>query len=340
MRPSAPDPTLAQPVIRHRANPWQCSSLYDLYSQVSRRSPVLERFGEDIFRNGTGNFDQLPMDLPVGPDYVLGPGDGLNIELWGSVSQRIQRVVNREGQVALPEAGPMLVSGRTLGDVQRVMQGVMRTQFHNVDVDISLARLRTIRVYVVGFVQNPGPYDISSLSTPLNALFSAGGPGAGGSLRRLEHYRGKQLLEVVDAYDLLLHGVSGELQHLQAGDVIKVPPIGAEVTVEGMVRRPAIYELNGESSLADVLELAGGVLPSGGLRHIDVDRIVAHEKRTMKSLDLPEANDQQAVNKALEEFQVQGEDKIRISPILAYNDKTVYLDGQIFIPGNIRIKMG
>ena len=178
--------------------------------------------------------DDLPMDLPVGPDYVLGPGDGLNIELWGSIAQRLQRVVDRTGQVALPEAGPLLVSGHTLGDVQRVMQGVMRSQYRDVEVDVSLARLRTVRVYVVGDVQSPGAYDISSLSTPLNALYAAGGPTAGGSLRILQHYRGKQLVQEIDVYDLLLRGVNGDLQRIQSGDIIRVPPIGPQVTVEGM----------------------------------------------------------------------------------------------------------
>jgi protein involved in polysaccharide export with SLBB domain len=339
--PPLNDPTLAQPVIRHQANPYaNLPSLYDLYSQVSRRSPVLERFGADIFRNGTGNLDNLPMDLPVGPDYVLGPGDGLNIELWGSVSQRLQRVVDRQGQVALPEAGPVQVSGRSLGDVQRLMQSAMRSQYRDVEVDVSLGRLRTVRVYVVGDVQRPGAYDISSLSTPLNALYVAGGPSAGGSLRTLQHYRGKQLVQEIDTYDMLLHGVSQDMQRIQAGDIIKVPPIGPEVTVEGMVRRPAIYELNAKANLAEVLELAGGVLPSGALRHIDVERLVAHESRTMLRIDLPETNDVQAVNKALQDFQIESEDKIRISPIVSYSDKTIYLDGHVFHPGKYPYKDG
>ncbi len=280
------------------------------------------------------------MDLPVGPDYVLGPGDGLNIELWGSIAQRLQRVVDRTGQVALPEAGPLLVSGHTLGDVQRVMQGVMRSQYRDVEVDVSLARLRTVRVYVVGDVQSPGAYDISSLSTPLNALYAAGGPTAGGSLRTLQHYRGKQLVQEIDVYDLLLRGVNGDLQRIQSGDIIRVPPIGPQVTVEGMVRRPAIYELGGKANLAEVLELAGGVLPSGALRHIDVERVVAHESRTMLRLDLPEGNDPKAVDKALEDFNVQGDDKIRISPILSYSEKTIYLDGHVFHPGKYPYKDG
>src|SRR6202040_2381886 len=123
--------------------------------------------------------DLLAMDLPVRPDYVVGPGDGLAIDLWGGVSQRITRTVDREGRVSLPEAGPLLVSGKTLGDIQDQMQRILRMQFRDVSADVSLLRLRTVRVYVVGEVAAPGAYDISSLSTPLNALFTAGG-GAGG----------------------------------------------------------------------------------------------------------------------------------------------------------------
>jgi protein involved in polysaccharide export with SLBB domain len=339
------------PVIRRRTNPYAgVPSLYDLYAQISRRTPVLARFGEDIFRNGTGNFDELPMDLPVGPDYVLGPGDGLSIELWGGISQHLQRVVDREGRVALPEAGAVEVNGRSLGDVQQLVQSVLRGEFRDVHADVSLARLRTVRVYVVGDVLRPGAFDVSSLSTPLNALYQAGGPTARGSLRILRHYRGQQLVGEIDLYDLLLHGVRSSLERLQAGDTIMVPPLGAELTIEGMVRRPAIYELNHESNLAEALELAGGVLNTGTLRHIEVERVVAHESRSMLRLDLPEKevtgrdlpenNNQEAVTRALEEFKIQDGDKIRISPILSYSEQTVYLDGHVVHPGKHAYREG
>ena len=330
-----------QPMLRHRPNPYaDVPSLYDLYSQYSRGPRVLNRFGADIFQNGTGNFELLPMDVPAGPDYVLGPGDSISVDMWGGVSQRLRRVVDREGKVALPEVGSIEVAGRTLGDVQHVVQTALRSQFRNVQADVSLSRLRTVRVYVVGDVQYPGAYDVSSLSTPLNALYEAGGPTSGGSLRNLQHYRGKQLLENVDIYDLLLHGVRTSTASLQAGDTIRVPPLAGGVTVEGMVRRPAIYELNAEKNLAEVLELAGGVLPSGTLRHIDVERIEAHESRTMLALDIPENNDQDSVRKALEDFKIQDGDKIRISPIVAFADKTVYLDGHVYRPGKYAYRDG
>jgi protein involved in polysaccharide export with SLBB domain len=168
---------------------------------MGRRSPTLVRFGDDVFHNGTGNFDQLPMDLPVGPDYVLGPGDSVSINLWGGVSQRLRRVVDGEGRIALPEAGFVQVSGRSLGDVQRLVQTSLQSQFRDVQADVSLARLRTIRIYVVGDVERAGAYDISSLSTPLNAVFMAGGPTSRGSLRTLRHYRGNMLVQEVDVYD-------------------------------------------------------------------------------------------------------------------------------------------
>ena len=330
-----------QPMLRHRPNPYaDVPSLYDLYAQYSKRSPRLERFGQDVFRNGTGNLDELPMDLPAGPDYVVGPGDGLTISLTGGISQRLQRVVDREGRVALPEAGAVEVAGRSLGDVQHLVQTVLRGQFRGVDADVSLSRIRTVRVYVTGDVERAGAYDVSSLSTPLNALYIAGGPTSGGSLRILRHYRGKQLIQEVDVYDLLLHGIRGDVQRLQAGDTIQVPPLKGEVTIEGMVRRPAIYELNGEKGLAEVLELAGGVLPSGTLRHVDVERVESHESRTMLRLDIPETDSDAGVNKALEDFAVQDGDKIKITPILPYADKTVYLDGHVSRPGKFAYSDG
>lgn len=330
-----------QPILHHRANPYaDVPSLYDLYAQYPRTNPKLSRFGMQIFQDGTGNFNRLPIDMPVGPDYVLGPGDGLNIVLFGGVSQRLRRVVDREGRVALPEVGGVEVAGKTLGDVQQMVQGVLRTEFRDVQADISLSRLRSVRVYVVGDVRAPGAYDVSSLSTPLNAVFEAGGPTSGGSLRILEHYRGSQLIQKIDVYDLLLHGVNGGIERLDAGDTIKVPPLGSEVTVQGMVRRPAIYELNGEKSLAQILEIAGGVLPTGTLRHVDVERTVAHVDKTMLAVDIPENNNAADVTKALQDFQIQDGDKIQISPIVPYADKTVYLDGYVFHPGKFAYRDG
>ncbi len=336
-RPQVPptQPKYTPPIIRQRPNPYaDVPSLYDLYSQVSQRSATLDRFGMDVFTNGSGNLDQLPLDLPVGPEYVLGPGDTLKIDLWGSVSQRLQRVVDREGRVSLPESGAVQVTGKTLGAVQQEIQAVLRTQYRDVRADVSLARIRTVRVYVVGDVTQPGAYDISALSTPLNAVLAAGGPTSRGSMRTVIHKRGNKTVQESDLYEMILHGTRTDVSTLQSGDTILVPPIGPQVTIQGMVRRPAIYELSGgQTNLAEALELSGGVLATGTLRHIDVERVQAHDKKVMLSLDLPETNDQQANANAMEAFKVQDGDVIRISPILPYSYKTVFLDGHVFHPG-------
>ena len=313
----------------HRANPYaDIPSLYDMYVQASVRQRPNERFGLEVFRNTSNDPRAIPMDLPVNSDYVIGPGDGLEIDLWGGVSQRLFRVVDREGRVSLPEAGPLLVSGRSLGDAQQAVQQLLRTQYRDVSADVSVSKLRTVRVYVVGDVAEPGAYDISSLSTPLNALFAAGGITPRGSLRALKHYRGKQLVEEVDAYDLLLHGVRSDMRRLENGDTLLVPSLGPQVTVDGMVRRPAIYELHGESSLADVLELAGGILPTATLRHIEVQRIEAHEKRTMLTLDLAATGDADSIKKQMDAFKINDGDEVHIFPIAPYNEDAIYKIGR------------
>jgi polysaccharide export outer membrane protein len=322
------------------ANPYSdIPSLYDMYVQAAAWQRPAERFGLDVFRNAMNQPDLVPMDLPVGPDYVVGSGDSLSIDLWGSVSQRLIRVVDREGRVSLPDTAPLLVSGRSLGDVQLDIQHALRSVFRDVSADVSVSRLRTVRVYVVGDVAQPGAYDISSLSTPLNALFAAGGVTPRGSLRQLRHFRGKQLIEQVDAYDLLLHGVRSDMQRLENGDSLLVPTIGPQVTVDGMVRRPAIYELSGEKSLAEVLQLAGGILPTAALRHIEVQRVDAHEKRTMLSLDVTGTNSPE-IDKQLQAFDIQDGDQVHIFPIAAYNEDAIYLQGHVLRPGRYSYKQG
>jgi protein involved in polysaccharide export with SLBB domain len=334
-------PSAEPPEMVRRQSPYAgVPSLYDMYVQAVARPAAPRRFGAEVFENGTRDSQLIPMDLPVGPDYVVGPGDGLSVDLWGGVSQRLYRMVDREGRVSLPEVGPVLVSGKSLAAVQQSLQQILRTQFRDVSADVSLARLRTIRVYEVGDVANPGAYDISSLSTPLNALFAAGGPTARGSMRVLKHYRGTQLVETVDLYDLLLHGVKTDLQRLENGDSVQVPPIGAQVTVEGMVRRPAIYELRDEKTLASVLDLAGGLLPAAALGHVEVQRMVAHEKQTMLSLDIPEMETPAETARKLEAFTIQDGDRIRIYPIAPYNRDAVFIEGHVVRPGRYSYRAG
>ncbi len=280
------------------------------------------------------NGRETPLDVPAGPSYIVGPVDILAINLWGGISQNITRVIDREGRVALPESGSVQVAGLALERVQAVIADVLKQQYRNVQVSVTIAHLRSIRVYVVGDVQRPGAYDISSLSTSLNALYAAGGPTSLGSLRVLRHYRGKQLIGDIDLYDFLLHGVQIE-DRIEAGDTILVPPTGPQVAIYGAVKRPASYELKGTSTLSSVHEDAGGTTVAADLGHIEIDRIDANQKRETVSLDLPATSSADIARTAISAFQVHDGDRVRVSPILPYSQRVVYVQGHVVRPGRV-----
>jgi protein involved in polysaccharide export with SLBB domain len=232
----------------------------------------------------------------------------------------------------LPEAGSVVVAGRSLGEARQSIERLLTRQLRGISVDVTLGKLRNIRVYVVGDVKNPGAYDISALSTCLSALIAAGGPTETGSYRTLKHYRGQKLLEEVDLYDLMLKGVGANEIHIGSGDSILVPPVGPQVTVAGVVRRPAIYELRHEVSLDQVLELAGGVPVAGQLTNLKLERIEAHQRKEMLSVNLP-ADDPPTSEEAFKRVQIKDGDAITVAPILPYSSRTVYLQGHVFRPG-------
>lgn len=313
-------------------------ALRDLYTQNLPDETKLERFGAALFRNSTAASDKAPLSIPIGPDYVLGPGDELVIDYWGASTQHIQRSVDREGRIAVPEAGTLVVAGRTLGEAQQMIHQLLARQLRGINVDVTLGKLRSVRAYIVGDVKNPGAYDISSLSTALSALIAAGGPTETGSCRIVKHYRGKALVEEVDLYDLMLKGVSAGEVHIESGDSILVPPVGAQVTVSGMVRRPAIYELRHEQTLDQVLDLAGGVPVTGELSRIKVERVQAHERKEMLSVSLTlgggtDGHTPAASADTFSRFRVQDGDVVTVASILPYSNRAVYLQGHVFRPG-------
>src|ERR1017187_2464546 len=333
------NPHPEEPQQIQQASPYgDLESLRALYTQIPSTGAKLQRFGSDALLLGTGNADELPMDLPAGPDYGLGPGDGLGVNIWGGQSGRLEKTIDRQGQIDLPEAGTVMINGMTIAQAQSAIQEALNKQFKNERVEISLGRLRTVRVYVVGDVQMPGAYDVSSLSTALSALYAAGGPTSRGSLRVLRQYRGKQLVREIDLYDFLLKGVRSDVERLLPGDTLLVPPVGSQVTVEGMVHRPAIYELNGEQTLNQVLDLAGGALATASLKQINVARVEANQRHTMLSLQLP--NNPTEVAQKLADFQVHGGDDVVISQILPYNQDAVYLEGHVYRPGPYPFREG
>lgn len=319
--------------VVHQTAPYNLQSLRDLYTQIPEQSAKLKRFGSDVFLDrGLAN-KQMTIDIPIGPDYILGVGDGLTINLWGGVSQSFSRTVDREGKIVLPEAGTIVIAGLSLERAQLLVQNALSQQFRDAKVAITIARLRTVRVYVVGDVQRPGAYDISSLSTPLNALYAAGGPTSIGSLRTARHFRGKELIREVDLYDFLLRGVRPDTDRIEDGDTILVSPVGKQVAVAGMVKRPAIYELKDETKLSDVLNDAGGLLVSAALTHITIERVEVQGHRATLTVNLPEGSTAESSRTLLDTFAIQDGDRITVAPILPYSEKSIYVEGHVVRPG-------
>jgi protein involved in polysaccharide export with SLBB domain len=338
--------TTDEPETLHLPAPYNLRSLRDLYTQVAPDSTKLKRFGSEVFVNrddpthgGLGNRN-LPVDLPIGPDYVLGTGDGLTINLWGGISQNIARVIDREGKIALPEAGSLVVAGLTLQQARSSIESALKQQYHNAQVDVTVARLRTVRVYVVGDVQRPGAYDVSSLSTPLNAIYQAGGPTSVGSLRVVRHYRGQQLIREVDLYSFLLNGVRMDDERLQAGDTLLIPPAGPQVAIFGMVKRPAIYELKGGSTLKDVLDDAGGATVAAALDHVTIERIDPNKQRETVTLESKPSDTAQSIQAQIATFEVKDGDRINVAPILPYSERAIYVEGHVVRPGKLPFRDG
>lgn len=339
-----------EPSALHRSAPYNLRSLRDLYAQVSDSPEHLKRFGSDLFTNrSTQNSARSAfapggrgstLDVPLGPDYVLGPGDELSIALWGGVSQTILRNVDRDGRVALPEAGPVQVAGLTLGSAQSLIADAMRGQYRNAHVVVNVAQVRSVRIFVVGDVQRPGAYEISALASPLSALFDAGGPTAFGSLRILRHFRNEKLVGEIDLYDFMLHGVRPVDDRLQAGDTLLVPPVGPQVAIFGAVKRPAIYELKNENDLAAVLDNAGGLTVAASLAHITIERVVPNQKREEIAVDAGPDSDPKAMLPRLRATEVKDGDRIHVSTVLPYSEEVIYLQGHVARPGKFAFRDG
>ncbi|MEO6782493.1 MAG: SLBB domain-containing protein, partial [Bradyrhizobium sp.] len=331
------------PKVLRRPAPYNLRSMRDLYTQIPDPTARLRRFGSEVFVNrnlsaaaGEVSGRNTPLDVPLGPDYIVGPGDTLTINLWGGITQSITRVIDRDGRVFLPEAGSLAIAGLPLGRAQSLIEGALKRQYRNAQVAVTVSRLRSVRVYVVGDVQRPGGYDISSLATPLSALYAAGGPTAVGSLRTVRHYRGKQLIEDVDLYDFLLHGIRNRSAPFESGDTLLVPPAGPQIAVSGAIKRPAIYELKaGESSLATVIDDAGGFTAAASLGHIRIERIDTNRHRETVTLPIASKQSPQADREIIAAFQVRDGDRIRIEPILPYSESAIYLEGHVVRPGRL-----
>lgn len=291
---------------------------------------LLPIYGANLFQNVPSTFAPVD-DAPVTPDYVVGPGDELLVQVWGQVTLDGRFRVDRAGNVYLPQVGTVHVAGIEYSQLQSYLHSQMSKVFRNFDLNVNMGQLRSIQIFVVGQARRPGSYVVSSLSTLVNALFATGGPTPQGSLRHIELKRKGEVVVDFDLYDLLLHGDKSKDAALLPGDVIYIPAVGPQVAIAGSVKVPAIYELKEDSTIADALKLAGGLSNTASDEKLRLERVDAHQMRSQ--VDVP-------ITKAGEAMPLQDGDILELTAIVDQFKDAVTLRGNVANPGRYAWKPG
>jgi len=299
----------------------------------------LQQFGYSFFRAGSDSFAPQT-DLPVAPDYILGTGDRINLTVWGSMEGNYELEINRNGEVTLPKVGTIKLSGTRFQLLPQLLKGQLGKVFKDFNLNVTMGKLRQIKVYVVGEVKTPGDYSISSMSTLINALSTAGGPTRNGTLRSIAIRRNGILVDTVDLYEFFLKGDKSRDIRLQSGDTIFVPTIGAVAGITGNVRRPAIYELKQEKSLKELLALADGIIPTGYLQRLQISRVDAHQKKSVTDVNLDPGTNGSSIETIAATIEIKDMDMVKIFPIDSTLRGYVRLDGYVLRPGDYAIKAG
>jgi protein involved in polysaccharide export with SLBB domain len=290
----------------------------------------LPLFGQSLFSRSPSTF--APMDqLQVPSDYIIGPGDGLQIRIWGQLEADLRTTVDRSGQIYIPRLGEVSVAGVHYGELESYLKSEISKIFRNFNLTASVGRLRSIQVMIVGNARYPGTYTIGSLSTLVNAIFTSGGPTPQGSLRHIQVRRDGTTVVDFDFYDLLIKGDKSKDVHLQPGDVIYVAPIGPLVAISGSVNNPAIYELKDKTTLGDLIQYSGGMSTLADTGRITIERVVDHQSR--KALEFPFDDSSRA-------FPLQDGDIVRVLSIVPSFQDTVTLRGNVANPGRYPWKSG
>ncbi|MAD91483.1 MAG: ATPase [Gammaproteobacteria bacterium] len=285
-----------------------------------QQKEAIRPFGYDIFANMPGSFS-APTNIAVPPNYLLGPGDELAVIFYGKLNQSSVVKINRDGLVDFPELGPMVVAGLTFSEAENMLQKQIESQVIGTKASISMGTLRSMQVFVLGEAFKPGAYLVSSLSTVTHALISAGGVSDIASLRNIQLKRAGKIVATLDLYDLLLSGEVKDDLRLQAADVIFIPTIGKTVSVGGEVIRPAIYELNTEKTVQEVLSLAGGLSPKAFAKSAKIERVGFDGFMTVVNID--------ASSKQGKRTNIKSGDVLIVDSVVKDKIDTVIVDGFI-----------
>jgi len=280
-RPAAAEPAAAAAPVPDAAP--ESNDFQNFIAQsIGQRLPL---YGYDLFRRAPSTFAPVE-NIPVTPDYIIGPGDELLIRAWGQIDVDYRATVDRNGMINIPRVGSVPVAGVQYKDLSEHVRVAVSRNFRNFELLVTMGQLRSVQIFVVGQARRPGAYTVSSLSTLVNAIFAAGGPSTRGSMRAIQLKRGNQTVTEFDVYDLLLRGDKSRDAALLPGDVIYFPPIGSLAAISGAVKNPAIYELKGPTAMATLLDYAGGLTTTAQTRRVTIERIQDRESRVVDQFSL------------------------------------------------------
>jgi protein involved in polysaccharide export with SLBB domain len=306
----------------------------------------LQQFGYDFFDTQATSFAPV-LDAPVGPDYVVGPQDSLSIHIWNVPDQSLNRSyivpVERDGMIIIPQIGAISVGGLTFSQAERAITSRLSAHLKRFEVHVAMARLRTIKVYVVGEVVRPGAYEISSLATVSNAMYAACGPARSGSLRQVRLVRESQVVAEVDFYHFLQAGDRSHDARLQSGDVIVVPPLGPVAAISGAVKRAAIYELKPGLRLTDLLQLSEGLTPGANHQRCQLFRLDPEKGRIILDVNLTAIVDvcgKKRLTNDGADFVIQDGDYVRVGSLPTQVANLVTLAGAVKNSGPYEFRPG
>lgn len=309
------------------------------------RSPIpkegeLEYFGYNLFKNIPTAFE--PSEIgPIDPGYIIGPGDNLKLSVWGAAEFQYELTVDAQGNIFIPTAGQFFVSGTTYESLQKKLTNYLSKFYEGLAsepptmfLDISLTKLKPIKIFVTGEIAQPGGYNISSFATVFNALYAVGGPLPSGSLREIRVIRNNKVLTTVDIYDYLLKGqLIGDVR-LQNNDMIFIPPRKKTISIKGEVFRPAIYELKDDENLQKLIEFSGGLNATAYTGRVQINRIIPFNERSESQIDRKyiDVNIASILNKT-SDYPLYDKDIITVFPILNKLENYVSVDGSVYRPG-------
>ncbi|TAN42088.1 MAG: polysaccharide export protein [Nitrospirae bacterium] len=289
-------------------------------------SREIKQFGYDMFTRPSFAL-KSSYNAPVGPDYVIGPGDEIKISLWGMIEGEQTVTVERDGKVTFAKVGTIGVAGLTFKELKDVLHKEFSKYFTNFQMNVSMGNLRTIKVYVTGSANRPGAYTVSSLSTLVNAIFQAFGPAKTGSMRDIQLKRNGKTVVNFDMYDFLIKGDKSKDVRLMPEDVIFIPPSGPLVGMAGSVNNPAVYELKAETSVAQLIDLAGGLSDVASKGSVQIERIIDNSRQTVMESSLDEAKG----------MKVQSGDVVKVYPVVQ-DRRTVKIFGAVQRAGEYGLK--